>query len=434
MTTGWTGATRWLAGPGALDAVLRHAPLGHRAALVYDAGAAATPSGARLLGRVRSTLPSAPVTELAVRGSASVEELSTVNADWRERGVTGITAVGGGCTLDIAVLAALPTAVLRSGPLRRGRSGLVTLAPSTAASLPTLAVPTTLGTGAEVSAAACCDRDADGKVLVIGDALRPAYAAVDATATEGLPVRLVREALIEILARILVPFCASPVGEPAAVALADELSLASLRRLGAIADETLGPGATDDARLATDDARLAIATVSAHSHAGWCNVGRPANCSPVWPVATELASLTGLTKAEANGCLLPAWAGAVLAGVRRWGDAGRLHAAWRVLSEAGGYQHLDPERGLAALVDGWIGPPPESIWRVPAAVVGERAVRRWGDGLPVLGRFRADEIGELVAAATAGSVAFSSPPRPGAGSGGPALPGRPAASRGAFCG
>src|SRR5439155_11324356 len=112
--------------------------------------------------------------------------------------------------------------------LARGHCGLVALTPATRPALPTVAIPTTLGTGAEVSAAACCERAGDGKLLVLGDALRPAHAAVDPAATAGLPVRLVREALVEILARLLVPFAFRPAGPAPVVGLSDGLALGTL--------------------------------------------------------------------------------------------------------------------------------------------------------------------------------------------------------------
>jgi NADP-dependent alcohol dehydrogenase len=385
MTAAWTGATRWLAGEGAVEQALRQATIGPRPALVFDAGAAATPAGAALLDRVRAALPAPPAAERPVTRPATVAELAALQADWSQGGITAAVAVGGGCTLDVAVLAALPPAVLASPRLARGHCGLVLLTPATRPTRPTVAIPTTLGTGAEVSAAACCERPGDGRLLVLGDALRPAHAAVDPAATAGLPVRLVREALVEILARILVPFAFRPSGPAPVVDLSDGLALANLRRLVTVAG-----------RMADSDLRLAVATVSAHSHAGWGSVGRASHASPMWPVGTELATLTGWTKATAHGYLLPAWASAVAGGDDRWGDASRLRTAWRAVIEADAGLDPDPAPGLAGLVDRWIGPSAASA--DVAAAVGERAHRRWGAGLPMLGRFAPSEIAELVRA------------------------------------
>ena len=102
----------------------------------------------------------------------------------------------------------------------------------------------------------------------------------------------------------------------------------------------------------------------------------------------------------ANGCLLPAWASAVLAGDDRWGEAGRLCTAWEALAGAVGCTESDPARGLAAVVDRWAGPQPDFPGDLPgdlpgdiAGDVGERAAMRWGT---VLGRFRAAEIADVV--------------------------------------
>jgi NADP-dependent alcohol dehydrogenase len=119
-------------------------------------------------------------------------------------------------------------------------------------------------------------------------------------------------------------------------------------------------------------------------------------------VGTELATLTGVTKAAANGILLPAWAAAVAAGDDRWGDPGRLRTAWEALGEASFGTSPDPARGLAALVDRWLGPRPLPPPAEVASAVGERAVRRWGTGVPLLPRVPADDIAALVQAALAG--------------------------------
>jgi alcohol dehydrogenase len=402
-TVQWNGATRWVAGAGAIEEVLQQAPLGDRPVVVFDPGAVATPSGRRLLTRVRGGLAHPPVAEHPVPGPATVSVLAELNARWCAAGATGVVAVGGGCTLDVAMLATLPANVLSANQLRRGRCGLVVLRPAAVASVPTVAIPTTLGTGAEVSAAACCEREDDGKVLVLGDALRPAFAAVDPVATESLPARFVRAAVVEVLARVLVPFCAAPVGQPAVVALADAVSLASLDRLAAV-------GCQADATTAAG--RLAIASLSAHSHTGWGSLGRTPDCHPVWPLATELATLTGWTKSEATACLLPAWARAVLCDdddgpgtAIGWGKAGRLRTAWRQFGRPIGFgtgELSDPASGLAALMQRLLGsdrPVPEADddqCHALASAVAIRAARRWGTGVPVLRRVHTDDIAELV--------------------------------------
>src|SRR5206468_11691510 len=109
---GWTGATRWHAGDGAVERVLRQANVGPRPALLFDTRAAATPAGIALLDRVRDALPGRPVVAHPVIRSATAAELAALRADWSDLGITAAVGVGGGCTIDIAVLAALPAAVL----------------------------------------------------------------------------------------------------------------------------------------------------------------------------------------------------------------------------------------------------------------------------------------------------------------------------------
>ncbi|NHC47568.1 iron-containing alcohol dehydrogenase [Motilibacter aurantiacus] len=404
--TQWSASTRWWSGDRAVEQCIRALPGAARTALVTDAGMAGTTAGEALVDRVRRELARSgePVAEqLHDPSTTTVETVRDTAARWREAGVERVVAVGGGATLDLAVLGTLPPALL-DGPAWRSRCGLIALPPARAAATRVL-VPTTLGTGAEVSTSACVERG-DGKVLAVGAVLRGDEAVVDPAATDGLPVHLCAEAGIEVLARLLVPFAGpgSDTGTP--LDHADEHVLADLRALARpftqVAD-ALAVGAE-----AGRAARLALATVSAHSHLGWGHLGRSPFSSPVWYVATELAAALGVGKVPATAVLLPVWARVVLRGDVRWGSAARLRRAWGALATAQAEAPSlhpplppDPVAGLAEamarLVPGLPGPHGADV----ADTVADRCARRWGGGLPMLAGLDTHAVAALVADALA---------------------------------
>jgi hypothetical protein len=407
-TASWTGATTWTVGEHATDVALRAlrctGPVA--SALLLDAGWASTSPGAELLGWLRRALPGAPVDEVLLSGPITLEMVRTLGDRWRRARATAIVAVGGGTVIDAACLSALSQTERGVAAPGRGRSGLVILPAETQPTLTRLVIPTTIGTGAELSATACCDGPS-GKLLVLGEQLRPELAAVDPAATSGLPGHMVREAIVEILARLLVPFTAVPTGSSSAGQIADGYALSDL--------DTLARHAAMGMRYGFDaDTRVALATISAHSHAGWGTLGRGLFASPVWFVATELSAALGISKARATALLLPEWARAVMTGDVRWGGAVRLGAAWNAV--VAGYESTtdhggpmgdslpaDPTDGSRMFCRSLIGPhddaevAPLEHWDDIAEQVTSSCLRRWGAGLPMLGRLDAETLRRVVA-------------------------------------
>jgi len=397
----WSGATTWTAGEGAFETSLRALSSTGTGGIVLmvDGGWAATSAGASLLNRMRRGFAAPPVDEVVLRGPVTPAALCVLADRWRRARATSIVAAGGGTVIDAACLSALPEAQLGVPAFRRGRCGLVVLGSDTRPALSRLIIPTTIGTGAEISSTACCDGP-DGKLLVLGRALRPEFAAVLPAATQGLPGEMLREAVVEVLARILVPFAAVPPGARGIVRVADAHALADLHTLARTS-------ATGLQRGFDDETRLSLAAVSAHSHAGWGTLGRGLFASPLWFVATELSAALGVTKARATALLLPAWSGAVLAGDLRWGCAERLRAGWTAVVsghvDGGGEHELwpDPRAGLgrfcAIVHDAGDGARSGLEGDADIAVrVATTCLRRWGAGLPMLGSFDADALASFV--------------------------------------
>lgn len=154
-----------------------------RALLVCDPGVAKASiadqviaaSGGRVLdGAWASVLPDAPL--------ASVEEGA---AEAKRRGADGIVAVGGGSSIDtgkaIALLAKLGGDLRRwDGSNKIGEAGI-----------PFVAIPTTAGTGSEVSNIAVVkDTESSRKLVLIDRAIYPSVAILDPRLTVGLPASI----------------------------------------------------------------------------------------------------------------------------------------------------------------------------------------------------------------------------------------------------
>ena len=384
----WSVATRLWLGEGAIERWARHACRVRVALLLVDADHAERAQGGALVARLLPLLERGAervVVECHPAAGTTAGAVLTAGRRWRSAGIERVVAVGGGATLDLAVLGTLPERLHRLPAWTRGRSGLVLVPePAPHEAMPErILLPTTLGTGAEVSCAACCDRDGE-KTLWLGAALRPEEGICDPEATAGLPAGLAGEAALEVLARLLVPFAGPHEDSGCGVeGLADDLLLATLGRLVALGARLGEPGPVE---------RLALAVAGAHSHAGWVHLGRSPFASPVWYLATEVSAAFGLRKAPATALVLPAWASAVLTGERAWGDRSRLLRAWGAVRAAAAQALAlpsDPVEGLRALGARWApaDPPPGSDSRrrrspTAARAAGAPACRCWGRSTP----------------------------------------------------
>jgi len=125
----------------------------------------------------------------AVTTEPRVEHVAAAVATLRQVGADLVVAVGGGSAIDLAKAAAWAAWYDGDWPalLTTGKP-----VPPEVRSLPLIAVPTTAGTGAEVSDVAVIGlADADGADIVkgalFGPALRPAVAVIDPDLTLGSP-------------------------------------------------------------------------------------------------------------------------------------------------------------------------------------------------------------------------------------------------------
>lgn len=393
--TAWDAPTRVIAGVGALamaGASVRSQ--GTRALMVTDAGLSASPSADAVLRQLRSLGVRCEVFD----GVVSDPELGVV-ADAvqaaREARAQVVVALGGGSVLDVAKAAALaarcPELLGRDGIEWSGGMGRPRTRPARPA-LPTVMLPTTLGTGSEVNSVCCVSRAADpGRRLLIDPGLRPSMAILDPRLTRGLPARARAEATMEVLLRLLVPFVSDPIERPVQDAVSLALMSVAVTH-GATAVEHGGEGPAGDA------ARLALARASAGSHVSWANSGRPVGGHVLWYLANPLAPLARVTKMTAMTAVTVAYLEAVAGQTDpSLGCARRLD---RVAREA-----LDSDQGAAAtvteLLDRWglaqcladIG-----LETVDPAGLTSAAQRLWGSE-ELLGRVRPETCNAIYQAA-----------------------------------
>ncbi len=223
-----TPAIRFGAGLAASAATEIVARLGQRLLLVTDRGLVA--SG--LLGPAVAALSEA---------GAKIDLFADVTADppehivlaaagaAREAGATGIIAIGGGSPMDVAKLAALLARSQEALPAIYG----VGLAKGPR--LPLALVPTTAGTGSEVTPIAIVTTGAAEKKGVVSPVLLPDLAILDPDLTLGLPPSVTAATGIDAMVHAIEAFTsASPNANPVSKALAREaLALlgANIRRV-----------------------------------------------------------------------------------------------------------------------------------------------------------------------------------------------------------
>jgi alcohol dehydrogenase len=142
-----------------------------------------------------STLEAAVVFD-DVPVDSSVEVANNVARLYKERGCDGIVAVGGGSVLDTAKGAAIVLATGATDLMDFRGSEVLSNMPMP----PLVAVPTTAGTGSEVTGAAVIkDTARDVKMAFVSFDLQPHVAVLDPRMTVGLPPRITASTAMDAL-------------------------------------------------------------------------------------------------------------------------------------------------------------------------------------------------------------------------------------------
>ncbi|MEV7606773.1 daptide-type RiPP biosynthesis dehydogenase [Paenarthrobacter sp. NPDC089322] len=304
----------------------------------------------------------------------TIETLREVGTFIRNNGIQTIVGLGGGSVLDAVKLATLFTSepnLATFAERHAKRSGLLVLPPSMSLKERprTILMPSTVGTGAEVSGVACLDT-AVGRRLIVSPYLAGDVAVLDAGHLATLPGQLVLEGLLEALLRV----AGTMIGSTRSVFDDDGYSLvARIVRLGQ--------------RLLSDDSpelRLVAARLSMETHTGWSLVARNPYGAKHWYIANELAYVTGTRKMTATASVVgPIWE-EIENGASTWGDRRRLQELWSVVTDA--VPSLDPNAGtgINELIREWGIPGLGAISEEALVRTTDAVIRNWGGVLPML--------------------------------------------------
>ncbi|MFF1831790.1 daptide-type RiPP biosynthesis dehydogenase [Paenarthrobacter sp. NPDC058040] len=317
----------------------------------------------------------------------------------QEHRLDTIVGLGGGSIMDAVKLAAIFSAdpsLAIFVERHAKRSGLLVLppVPFSGKRLKTVLLPSTVGTGAEVSAVACLDT-AVGRRLLVSPQLAADAAVLDAGHLATLPMALVLEGLLEAFLRV----AGTMIGSTASMFDDDAHHLlARLLRVG----EQLRRG--DSTEL-----RLQAARLSMETHTGWSLIGRNPYGARHWYVANELAYLTGARKMTATAALIPPVWAEIANGNAAWGSEQRLNRLWVEATKEAVDLNQNPATGMAELIGRWDVPRflPASEETVRAAAAA--AIRNWGGVLPMLRGLDGVQVQHVLRAATTNDLPAGPP-------------------------
>ncbi|MEM8766806.1 MAG: iron-containing alcohol dehydrogenase [Pseudomonadota bacterium] len=146
---------------------------------------------------------------------AAVEEAV---AKYREADCDGVVALGGGSSMDLAKAVAL--AVTHDGDLLEYTAGLGG-AEKIGPVAPLIAIPTTSGTGSEVSSGAVIIMHNGEKLILISKQLVPRTAVCDPSLTLGLPARLTAATGMDAMTHCIEALLSPEVNPPAEAVACD---------------------------------------------------------------------------------------------------------------------------------------------------------------------------------------------------------------------
>ncbi|MEU7161957.1 iron-containing alcohol dehydrogenase [Streptomyces chrestomyceticus] len=380
----WHSPTQVLAGHGATEALgTKVRQLGRTALFVTD-------PALETADEVRQHLARAQIrTHLAVvdEPHPSLAAVNLLCRTARSARVDVVTGFGGGRCLDVAkaVAAGLrnPGLLDPAGDNWNNSHGLVApghhgLRPC----LPSVLIPTTLGTSSEVNAVVSLTHQSRKKLMLHG-LLRARLAILDPVHTRTLPPQLVLSGTLEAMLRLAVPMMTSPHPAP----LEDDLALALLGRL-LNEGESLASGDT------TDTIRLRIAKASAATQTNWALTGRDPRGHRLWYLTNDLAALAGVSKMSAMAAALPHYLSRVVSGDLRYGHASRLaELGHRLFHTTDAATAAD---SLASLVSRWSLPHDLPPALDPHAIAASTWCS-WGQGRPYLPDFTEADLEEFYA-------------------------------------
>lgn len=343
-------ATEILFGRGQAAAALpRLAGLGARILLV---GGASPARGDWLASGL--TAQGASVVRFAVAAEPDITVIETGVQTARALGATAVIALGGGAVIDAgkAIAALVPATRPLLDHLEVVGRGL----PLDVPPLPFAALPTTAGTGAEVTRNAVIGVPAEGRKVSLRDLrMLPRLAVVDPALTDGCSRSVTLASGLDALTQVIEPYVSSRANP-----LTDALCLAAIPR-GLAALRRLMQG--EDAQ-----ARDEMAWVSLSGGLALANAGLGA----VHGLAGPLGGLTGAAHGAICGALLPP---VLKANRRAVVDPARLDTVGAMIAQAFGLPStaLEPAADALARWAREAGLPGLSAQGVTAAAMGQAA-------------------------------------------------------------
>jgi alcohol dehydrogenase class IV len=282
MVLQFSSPTKVLLGADALDQLGVHLlRLGKRALVVTDPGVAS----AGLVDFVRTPLDAAGIECTvfdSVGGNPTVEHVDACRDTQRDSGSDVLIAVGGGSSIDVAKAAAVLAA---NGGGVADYEGVDRF---TDPPLPVVAIPTTVGTGSEVTKGAVITNTATRvKMVLVSDLMFPSLAVLDPRMVARLPGPIAAGTGMDALTHAIEGYVAQGANP-----LTDALNLAAVRMIGA----HLRPAVAGD-----PDALYQMLIASCMAGAGFHDAG----LGLVHALANTLGGHFGVHHGTANALFLP---------------------------------------------------------------------------------------------------------------------------------
>ena len=186
-----------------------------------------TDKGVRQLGMIDTILQHLDNKDIAVFDETPGNPIEFAVRDavalFKKVGADGIIALGGGSPIDLAKAVAISAA--HDGPLKSFAAIEGGATNITSRTYPTIAIPTTAGTGSEVGRGAIIILEDGRKVGLLSPYLVPRAAICDPTLTLGLPATLTAATGMDAISHCIETYLAPSFNPPA-----DGIALEGLRR------------------------------------------------------------------------------------------------------------------------------------------------------------------------------------------------------------
>jgi len=207
--------------------------------IVTDAGLVSAGVVQPILDALKAAGVTASVFSEVLADPPEISVMAAVQAA-REAGADGVVGLGGGSSLDTAKLVALLAGTDQALP------GIYGIGLARGPRLPLVQIPTTAGTGSEVTNIAIVTTPDDQKKGVVSPLLYPDAAILDATLTTGLPPRVTAMTGVDAMVHAIEAYTSKHKKNP----VSDSLAISALKLLHANIRRVIADGSDLPARRA----------------------------------------------------------------------------------------------------------------------------------------------------------------------------------------